>query len=87
MLNTVYNLPCILLSLGESCISDNCPSQLEQSVPAVTEDSALLEACGRHAQGMLPGAPDVATCTASDSSLSAMLQTHMQIFLVTHSIR
>ncbi len=65
--------------------------EIKQSVPAVTEDFALLEACGRHAEGMLPGAPDVAclaaTCTASDSSLSAMLQTQMQIFLVTQSVR
>ena len=91
MLNTVYNLPYIVLSLGESCISLNFGSQVEQFVPAVTEDSALLEACRRHAAGTLPGAPDVAclavNCIASDSSLSATLQTQMQIFLVTQSIR
>ncbi len=65
-------------------------AKLEQSVPAVTEDSALLEACGKH-EGVLPGAPDVAclaaTCTANDSSLSAMLQAQMQIFLVTQPIK
>jgi len=60
-------------------------------VLAVTCGSAPLEACGRHAEGMLSGAADVAclaaTCTATDSSLSPMLQTQMQIFLVTQSIR
>ncbi len=58
---------------------------------AVTGDSALLEACGKHAEGMLPGASDVAslaaTCTATDSSLFAMLQIQMQILLVTQPIR
>lgn len=60
-------------------------------MPAVTDDTALPEACGRHAAGMLPGAPDVAcvaaNCTVSDSSFFAMLQTQMQIFLVTPSIK